>query len=119
MGTEPKKKEFIIIKKGLHYFLLKTSDIAYIYMENDITYIIDQGGARYVCFENLNSLEAKLDDCFFRANRQYIVNVDFIKSFRMHEKSKIIVEMKVNESKNTIHVSQVTAPKFKEWILKF
>ncbi len=85
------KKEFLIIRKGLNHILLKTFDIAYIYMENDITYIIDKSGTRNVCFENLNSLEEKLDENFFRANRQHIINLAFIKSYRMYEKGKVIV----------------------------
>lgn len=114
-----KKKEFIIIRKGLHHILLKTSDIAYIYMENEITYIIDKSGTRNVCFENLNSLEEKLDESFFRANRQHIINVAFIKSYRIYEKGKIIVEMMGSDQKIPIYLSQKTAPKFRDWILQF
>ena len=119
MEKKLRRKEFIIIKKGLSHYLLKTSDIAYIFMENEITYIIDKNGTIYICFQNLNALEEQLDHCFFRANRQYIINVDFIKSFRVYERSKIVVEMTVNEQNTPIHISQATAPKFKEWIANF
>ena len=113
------KKEFIIIRKGVHHVLIKTSDISYITMENDITYIIDKMGVRFVCFENLNTLEEKLDNNFFRANRQNIINVAFIKSYRIYEKGKIIVEMNNGEQKMPVYLSQKTAPKFRDWIVQF
>src|SRR3990170_6308115 len=99
-----KKKEFIIIRKGISHILLKTSDIAYIYVDNEITYIIDKTGARNVCFDNLNSLEEKLDESFFRANRQHIINVTCIKSYRIYEKGKIIVEMVSGDQKVQIYL---------------
>ena len=119
MAKKSAKKEFIIIRKGLNHILLKTSDIAYIYMENEITYIIDKSGKRNVCFENLNSLEEKLDENFFRANRQHIINVAYIKAYRLYEKGKIIVEIASSDQKNLIYLSQKTAPKFRDWITQF
>ena len=114
-----KKREFIIIKRGLLHILHKTSDIAYVYMENEITYLISKDGVRHVCFDNLNSIEEKLDDDFFRANRQHIINIAFIKSYRIYEKGKIMVDMLVNESRSPICISQRTSPKFREWITRF
>ena len=113
-----KNKALVILKKGARHLVIKSSSIAYIYIENEITNVIDTAGKIYVCFDSLNKIEENLDVRFFRANRQTIINIDFIKTFRIIERTKIIVEMDVNEAKNKIYHSQDTAPKFREWITK-
>lgn len=66
---------------------------------------------------NLSELEEKLDpSIFFRASRQYIINVDYIHSFKTYERAKIWVELKVRHPEHQIIVSQDTAPYFRKWI---
>jgi DNA-binding LytR/AlgR family response regulator len=113
------RKRLLIVKRGMSYYTIKTGDIAFIYTVDETTFIVDKQGRKTFCGTSLNKIEEQLDDYFFRANRQFIINIDYIKSFRIHDKTKLIVEMKVDDDKAVIHVSQITAPKFKEWITKF
>jgi len=119
MDQKKQEKELIIVKRGQHFSTIKTADIAYIYTENDITYIIDGNGKKFIASSNLNKLEQELGRSFFRANRQFIINIHFLESFRSFEKTKLVVKMNVDDAKNTIYISQVTAPKFKEWVFNF
>jgi len=113
------KRKLLIVKRGCHYFTFNVSDIAFIYSVGETTYIIDKEGKKFFCSLSLNKIEHELDHHFFRANRQYIINIDYIRSFRIHEKKKLIIEMKVDDVKGVVQISQVTAPKFREWISAF
>ena len=114
-----KEKQLLIIKKGITYLTLKTAEIALIYTLKDVTYIVNREGKKFSYAQNLNRLEQELDHRFFRANRQYIININYIRSFRAHEKSKLLVEVNVNNTIVPITISQITAPKFKEWVAGF
>jgi DNA-binding LytR/AlgR family response regulator len=117
--TMVSRKKLLIVRRGIHFYTIKTSDVAFIYTVDETTFIVDKEGKKTFCSTSLNKIEEQLDGFFFRANRQYIVNIEFIKSFRIHEKSKLILEMKIVDDTAIIHISQVTAPKFKEWIAAF
>lgn len=118
-NDEVKKKQFFIIKKGMAYLTIKTEEMVMIYTLKDVTYVVNRDGKKYTYSQSLNTLENELDDRFFRANRQYIINIYYIRSFRAHERNKLLVEMNVNNSIVTIGISQITAPKFKEWVQNF
>ena len=61
-------------------------------------------------------MEEELDNkMFFRANRKYIINANYISSFKTIESSKILVELTVPLNEPLI-VSQENAPVFKKWI---
>jgi DNA-binding LytR/AlgR family response regulator len=82
-----------------------------------VVYVIDHLGNKFICDKPLFVLEETLDDTlFFRANRQYIINIDFIKLFKPFEKVKLQVDMSVSNNIFKVIVSQETAPHFKKWI---
>ena len=67
--------------------------------------------------KNLGELEQTLDEnIFFRANRQYIININFIKGFKSYEKVKLQVDLTIPDLNHCIIVSQETAPQFREWM---
>jgi DNA-binding LytR/AlgR family response regulator len=53
---------------------------------------------------------------FFRANRQYIINIQYIRGYKTLERVKLAVDVNCNESNHSIIVSQETAPYFRKWI---
>ena len=111
-----KKKERLLVQKGIENILLRIDDIAFFYTENKIVYVIDKLDKKYLVYSNLCELEEDLDpQVFFRANRQYIISINFIKSYRAYEKVKIKVDM-TSESGHWIVISQETAPDFRTWI---
>ena len=94
-------------------------NIALFYSENKIVYAIDQHGKKYITENNLSELEQELDQSFFfRANRQYIININHLKSFRTYERVKLKVDMNPGVLHEECHIviSQETAPAFKKWI---
>ena len=111
-----KKKTRLLVQKGIENILLRLDDIVLFYTENKVVYVIDKLDKKYLIYSNLSEIEEDLDPLvFFRANRQYIISINFIKSFRAYEKVKIKVDMSP-ESSHWIIISQETAPSFRKWI---
>jgi DNA-binding LytR/AlgR family response regulator len=111
------KKTRILVKKGLENISLLLDDIVLFFTENKIVYVIDKSGRKYLIDKNLADLETELDSkTFFRINRQYIVNINFIRSFKAYERVKLQIELTLSDINYFIVVSQETAPFFRKWI---
>ncbi|HYJ38638.1 MAG TPA: LytTR family DNA-binding domain-containing protein [Chitinophagaceae bacterium] len=112
-----KKKSRLIVQKGLEFVPLFIKNVALIYTENKLTYVIDKDGRKYLSEKNLGDLIDQLDkERFFRANRQYILNMEYIKSYRSFGKSKLQVEVTLSDNRHSIIISQENAPHFRNWI---
>ncbi|HEV8282705.1 MAG TPA: LytTR family DNA-binding domain-containing protein [Chitinophagaceae bacterium] len=112
-----KRKERLVVKKGFTNVLLRLADIVLFYTENKIVYVFDKEGRKYVCDQNLSDLQNELDDHnFFRANRQYIININYIRGYKAHEKVKLALDLTCNELNHFIVISQETASHFRKWI---
>ncbi|HET6767095.1 MAG TPA: LytTR family DNA-binding domain-containing protein [Chitinophagaceae bacterium] len=116
---EKKKRTRLVVQKGIENISMPVEDIVLFYTENKIVYAIDQAGKKYMTEKNLSDLQEELDESvFFRANRQYIVNVKHIKSFKPYEKVKVKIDMRPQELNEQYYiiVSQEKAPAFRKWI---
>ncbi|MDP4261568.1 MAG: LytTR family DNA-binding domain-containing protein [Bacteroidota bacterium] len=111
------KKKRMIVKKGLENISLRLEDVVLFYTENKIVYVVDRWGKKYLADKNLAELEEELDtNIFFRANRQYIININFVRGFKSYEKVKLMIDLTLPELNHCIIVSQEMAPQFKEWM---
>ena len=114
-----KMRTRLVVQKGLDYFTIPVAEIAYAVVECKIVFIVDKYCRKFMYDKNLYELHEELDKTqFFRANRQYLLNLDYIKCFKTYEKVKIQVEMSL-ESREVIIVSQENAAVFKKWINHF
>ena len=116
---ERKKRTRLVVKKGIENIFILLDNIVFFYTENKIVFAIDHTGKKYVANGSLATLQPELDsNIFFRANRQYIVNISYVKSFRTYEKVKLRVEMNAvhQGDQHFIIISQETAPAFRKWI---
>src|SRR5688572_22502142 len=112
-----KKKNRLIGRKRDEHVGLGVDEIAFIYRNEMLVVVVDKQEKKYLCDKTLSDLEAELDEAsFFRANRQYIVNIDYIRSFKVFEKVKLEVFLKIPQAEHQIIVSQKTAPLFKKWV---
>lgn len=112
-----KTKSRLVVKKGLENILLRLEDIILFYTENKIVFVIDRFSKKYILDKNLTELEAELDEnIFFRANRRYIVNLNYVKGFKPFEKVKLLIDLNAPELSHSIIVSQETAPAFRKWM---
>ena len=116
---ERRKRTRLVVKKGIENVSIPLENIVFFYTENKIVFAIDHSGKKYVANGSLATLQPELDsNIFFRANRQYIVNISYVKSFRTYEKVKLRVEMNAVDlgDQHFIIISQETAPAFRKWI---
>jgi DNA-binding LytR/AlgR family response regulator len=114
-----RKRSRILVRRGIENITMPLQDIVLFYTENKVVYAIDRSGKKFMVDKNLSDLEEELDDkTFFRANRQYILNIDFIKSFKPYERVKLWVDLTVPDIDLPIIISQETAPFFRKWLLE-
>lgn len=82
-----KPRTRFVLKRGLEKVSVLLEHIVFFYTDNRITYAIDHTGTKYIADINLSELEKELGEAFFfRSNRQFIININHIRSFRSHER---------------------------------
>jgi DNA-binding LytR/AlgR family response regulator len=116
-GFRRKTKSRLMVRKGIEHVSLRTEDIAFLYTEDKIVYVTDKNGKKYLADQNLTELEQELDRAlFFRANRQYIVNIESIRSYKSYERVKLQVDIAVADTNRPVIISQEMAGCFRKWI---
>lgn len=98
------------------YKTVRVSDINHIETENKNVYLHLNNGTSEVVNVSMEELEQQLNpDCFFRANRQYIINVEHVLFLGNYFGGKLIVHLK-GYPKTEIQVSKEKAQRIKEWL---
>ena len=91
-------------------------DIAYVYTENTITYIIGFDGKRSTSNMSLDDIYNKLNESlFFRANRQYIISITAIDKIIKYGKSQLKIILQADTTEEII-ISKNKAAEFKQWL---
>ena len=110
-------KDRIIVKKGIEFQSIKAEDVAYFYTEHKLIFLVDKDGKKYMAHaNNLTDLMVQLNKkIFFRANRKYIININFIKKYKPFDRVKVEVELCV-QSRECVVISQENSSSFKNWI---
>ncbi|RNC88280.1 MAG: LytTR family transcriptional regulator [Winogradskyella sp.] len=95
---------------------VSTTDIAYIYTDTGITYVICNDGKRTVSNSSLDELITNLDsNYFFRANRQFIIGISAIDKIVKYGNSQLKILIRPN-SEVDILISKNKASEFKKWL---
>lgn len=116
-ATAAKKKTRLIVQRRDEYIALPMEDIAFICRDDLLVVVMDRQMVKYFCDKTLSELEATLDSAhFFRANRQYLLNINVVKGYKVFEKVKLKVFLKIAAPGHEIIVSQKTAPRFRKWL---
>lgn len=115
-GKDGNKKTRIVVKKGIEFQSIPLDEVAYFFTEQKISFLVTREGKKFLVDKNLKELEEELDfKKFYRANRKYIININYVKSYRPYDKIKIQVELTIPVSEEII-VSQESAVDFRKWI---
>jgi DNA-binding LytR/AlgR family response regulator len=112
-----KNKSRIIVKKGIEFLSLKLEDVVYFFTEHKLVFAVDKDNKKFLCETgSLADVETIVDEkFFFRANRKFIINANYITKFRSIDKSKISVELLLQLNEEIV-VSQENAAAFKKWM---
>lgn len=95
---------------------VSTDDIAYIYVDHTITYIVRKDGKRSTSNESLDLIYSYLDEkSFFRVNRQVIVAISAIDTITKFGNSKLNIQVSP-ASEVDIVIGKNKAAAFKQWL---
>jgi len=113
---ESPSKERVLTYYRNELLITPISDIAYIYLEYSITYVVDLNGKRSVSNQNLETLFSLLDNkLFFRVNRQIIINIRAIQKIIKKERGQLKIET-CPGCKKPIYVGKNKSVAFKQWL---
>lgn len=112
-----KYKEKFIANFRNQWIPINTKDVA-CFSKEVVNYAILNNGEKYsLDYQSLDEVEELLNPSqFFRANRQYIINLDAIHSVKPVENSKLIIRLKEPNHKLEIDTSRQKSPEFKKWM---
>jgi DNA-binding LytR/AlgR family response regulator len=110
-------KEKFIVNVRNQWMPVNTSDIA-CFARETLNYVYLFTGERYLIdFSTLDEVEELLDPKqFYRANRQYIINIEAVQTVKPMENAKLLIRLKEPNHKAEIEMSREKAPVFKKWL---
>ncbi|MDT7831796.1 LytTR family DNA-binding domain-containing protein [Flavobacteriaceae bacterium S356] len=109
------KKSFLVNYRD-QLIPLETSEIAYFYLENHITYCVTLYHKMYQVSSSLEKIQSQLDPSFFfRVNRQFIVSKPAIKSVQVCTNRKLKLAV-IPEHSSNITISKLKGSTFKKWM---
>lgn len=104
----------ILVKIGYNLKIVQTQEVSCFFSENKIVYLQTQERSFPSDF-TLDELEETLDEKkFFRVNRQFIINSDYIKNIHTSPNYKVELEFQPQEE---ITVSRDRVKDFKDWLV--
>lgn len=112
-----KYKERFIVNMRNQWMPVSTKDIA-CFAKETLNYVYLYSGERLLLdFNTLEEVEELLDpNIFYRANRQYIINIDAVQTVKPAENAKLVIRLKEPNHKFEIDMSREKAPAFKKWL---
>lgn len=108
-------KQRFMVKMGEHINTVQTNDVACLYSEGRIVFLVNNEGRKFIIDYKMEELEEILDPkTFLRTNRSFILNIHEIKDVVMYSKSRYLVKLK-QEIDKEIFVSRDKLKAFKDW----
>ncbi|HHB52024.1 MAG TPA: response regulator transcription factor [Saprospiraceae bacterium] len=109
-------KERFVIKVGEHIKMIKASDISCFYSMDKTTYLLTADDRNYhVDFTLEEIIETINSRQFYRVNRKFIINLNFIKDIISYSNSRLKVSLKTKVDDDII-VSRERVKGFKNWL---
>lgn len=114
----PAYKRRFLVKMGDHYRTQPVDDIAYVYADGKVTYLVSRSNRRrYILDYTLEVLENQWLDprCFFRINRKFMISIDDIQEIRSYANGRLKLLPSVPCDTDMI-VSRERVTAFKAWL---
>ena len=109
-------KTRFLINVGTRLRTIETTDVAYFYSEEKITFLITKDNQRLPIDYSLDKLTPILNPAdFFRANRQFLLSLSAIKNIHTYSNSKLKLELQP-DPKTEVFISKEKVSGFKEWL---
>jgi DNA-binding LytR/AlgR family response regulator len=114
-NQQKKFKERFAVHAGKSVSLIPIQEIA-LFCKEELIFLVKNDGTKFITdFRSLDEVEELTDPkLFYRANRQYLVQLPFIESYRTDDTNKLTLKMKNLKIEGVI-VSKEKAAEFKKW----
>jgi two-component system response regulator LytT len=98
------------------YKSIDVADIDFVYSEFKTSHLFLKNSTTIPIPQTMEELEEELDpDIFFRANRQFFIRAESIKSIANYFNAKLKIQLKADPEREVI-ISREKAPFFKQWM---
>jgi two-component system, LytTR family, response regulator LytT len=118
---KPEKKDYqtsFLIRYREKIYPISVSDIAFIYLENEIVYLSNFKGEKNPVFKTLDEIEnAVSPDQFYRINRQMLINRKAIKEIETYFNQRVVVHLTVPTPEKAL-VPRLKVTSFLSWVEK-
>ncbi len=114
-GQVKKFKDRFAVHAGRSVTLVTTEDIV-CFIKEELIYLVNKEGKKFITdYRSLDEVEELLNpDLFFRANRQHLIQLPFIESYRSDDTGKLVVTLR-NAKPCEVIVSKEKAGEFRQW----
>lgn len=115
--TTPREfKSRIAVTKGDRIEFILVNNIAYIFAEERLTFIMTKEGKKFEVDHTIESLISQLDPKkFFRITRGVISSIDSIKRINRHFNGRLLITLSPEYSES-LYVSRARVPEFMNWL---
>ena len=114
--TKDKERKRILTYLRNELLSVPINEIAYIYTEHTITYVLDIHGKRSTINSSLEELYSGLDNSlFFKANRQFIIGISSIEKIIRYGNNQLKIIVKPSSDIDII-IGKNKAAEFKQWL---
>lgn len=114
--SEKKYKTRFLIKTGDKLLSISSEEVSHFQMRQGVVHLFTLNGKRYITDHSMDEIAGFSNpEKFFRANRQFIVSYDAIKTVHKYHKGKLLVELH-QPVDDQIIVSLEKASAFKKWL---
>lgn len=115
----PSYRSRFLVKQGQRFISIETADIAYIFAENRVCYLVTWEKQKHYVDYSLEQIETMLDPrIFFRANRGLILQAKAVAQIHNYFNGKLKLTLLPAFDDADVTVSREKANEFKEWMGK-
>ena len=113
--TKNSRERFLLPYKD-GFYTLEVDEVAYFFSEMKVTRAHTKKNLKHIIPNTLEELEEQLDEkLFFRANRQFILNISSISEVKNYFNGRLKVYLK-QECSSEVIVSREKSASFKKWL---
>ncbi|AEI51968.1 LytR/AlgR family response regulator transcription factor [Runella slithyformis] len=115
--NQPKEyRTRFLVKQGQRLLPVETTDIAYFFSEDGLTFFMTRDRIRHLLDYTLEELDTMLDPKqFFRISRQFILEVRSVTQIHNHFNGKLKLDLRPSIDKE-VTVSRERVSDFKDWM---
>ncbi|MCB0539863.1 MAG: LytTR family transcriptional regulator DNA-binding domain-containing protein [Chitinophagales bacterium] len=113
---DKKFKKRFMVRVGNVFKYVTVTNIAYFYSHDRINYIVNIDGRKFPLDNTLDEVELMLNPVvFFRANRQFIININSISEIHPYFKGRVKLKLEPPQEGELI-ISAGKSRSFKDWL---